>query len=182
MKVDHKLSESVISYRANINASPDKLWEIISTPGNLNFCHPFCKENTVTKWGEIGAEDAITYYNGHVLYRLFTEWNEGKGYELLIGHGTYATAKVLWTITDIKDGTSELSIDINVYSDIALKKYSKPLRVIIREFYFLPNMSKYVKAVVKGFKFYIETGTPVKKNQFGYNRMFSTNIKNSDTK
>ncbi len=179
MKIDQELSESVVSYRAKINASPDKVWEVISTPGNLNFCHPFCKENTVAKWGEIGAEDAIEYYNGLVLYRLFTKWNEGKGYELLIGRGIYATAKVLWTITAVNDGISELSITINVFPDIALKKYSKLLRGIIGKFYFLPNMSKYVKAVVKGFKYYIETGTPVKINQFGYNRMFSTNIKNS---
>ena len=179
MKLDQGLSEYVISYRAKINASADKVWEVISTPGNLNFCHPFCKENTVAKWGEIGAEDTIEYYNGLVLNRLFTEWYERKGYELLIGDRTYAAAKVLWTITSVKDGISELSITINVFPEIALKKYPKLLRGIIRKIYFLPNMSKYVKSVVKGFKYYIETGLLVKKNQFGYSRMFSTNNKNS---
>jgi len=173
MKIDQGLSEYNVSYHAKINASADKVWEVISTPGSLNFCHPFCKENTIAKWGEIGAEDTIEYYNGLVLNRLFTEWHEGKGYELLIGDSTNATAKVLWTITSVKDRISKLSIAINVFPDIALKKYPKLLRGIIRRFYFLPNMSKYVKAVVKGFKYYIETGSPVKINQFGYNRMFS---------
>lgn len=179
MNVNHELSASVISYSERINAPSEKLWKIISAPGNLNFCHPFCKKNTVTKWCETGSVDSIEYYNGLELNRLFIKWNKGKGYELLIGNGTYATAKVLWTIIDIKDGASDLSIIINVYPDIALIRYPKPLRIIIRELYFLPNMSKYLQAVVKGFKFYTETGIPVKKNQFGHNRMFSTSVKNT---
>jgi hypothetical protein len=177
MNVNHELSASVISYNEKINAPSEKLWQIISAPKNLNFCPPFCKKNTVIKWCGTGSVDSIEYYNGLVLNRLFTKWNEGKGYELLIGNGKYATAKVLWIITDIKDGASNLSITINVYTDIALIRYPKLLRVIIRELYFLPNMSKYLQAVVKGFKFYIETGIPVKKNQFGHNRMFSTSAK-----
>lgn len=179
MKIDHSLSEYVVSYRSKINASTDRVWKVISTPGNLNFCHPFCKENNVIKWDGIGAADTIEYYNGLVLNRLFTEWDEGNGYELLIGDSAYAAAKVLWSITFVKDGISELSITINVFPDIALKKYPKLLRRIISKIYFLPNMSEYIKAVVKGFKYYIETGSPVKINQYGFNRMFSINIRNS---
>jgi hypothetical protein len=176
MLINQELRESEITYQTNINCSKEKLWEVISTPGNLEFCHPFCKENTVTRWGEVGAKDTIQYYNGLKLHRLFTEWNIGKGYKLLIGRGKYATAKVIWEITAKEDRISILSISINIYSDIALKRYSKFLRWVIKEFYLLPNMSNYVKDVVKGFKYYIETGNSVKKNQFGNNRMFS-NIK-----
>lgn len=177
-----ELSASVISYKERINTSPKRLWEIISAPKNLDFCHPFCKKNTVVKWCGKGSIDSIEYYNGLVLNRIFTKWDQGKGYELLIGNGKYATAKVLWVITDMKDGSSNLSITIHAYTDIALKKYPKFLRVIIRELYFLPNMSKYLQAVVKGFKFYTETGTPVKKNQFGHNSMFSTHDKDTTDK
>lgn len=180
MHVNHDLSASVISYKERINAPSEKLWKIISAPENLNFCHPFCKKNTVTKWCGTGSADSIEYYNGLVLNRLFTKWNEEKGYELLIGNGKYATAKVLWIINNVNDGASDLSITLNVFTDVALKRYPKLLRVIIRELYFLPNMSKYLQAVVKGFKFYTETGIPVKKNQFGHNRMFSTHAKNTN--
>ncbi len=174
MKTNHELSTSVISYTNRINASSVKLWEVISTPGNLNSCHPFCKKNTVIKWSEVGSEDSIEYYNGLVLNRLFTDWNTGKGYELFIGNGASATAKVIWTITDNKDGTSNLSIVIYLFTDIALMHYPKSFRPLIKRLYFLPKMSQYIKSVVKGFKFYIETGIPVKKNQFGNNSMFST--------
>ena len=95
---------------------------------------------------------------------------------MLIGQGRYATAKVVWEITAKEDEISVLSISINIYSDIALKRYSKFLRGAIEKFYLLPNMSNYVKDVVKGFKYYIETGQSIEKNQFGNNRMFS-NIK-----
>ena len=176
---NRELSASIISYKERINTPLEKLWKIISAPKNLNFCHPYCKKNTVVKWCGKGSIDSIEYYNGLVLNRIFTKWDQGKGYELLIGNGKYATAKVLWVITDTKDGSSNLSITIDAYTDIALKKYPKFLRVIIRELYFLPNMSKYLQAVVKGFKFYSETGIPVKKNQFGHNSMFSTHDKDS---
>lgn len=173
MLINHRSRASEIKYKTNINCSQEKLWEVISTPGNLEFCHPFCKENKVTIWGKVGSKDTIEYYNGLKLYRLFTEWNVGKGYKLLIGRGRYATAEVIWEIAAKENEISILSISINVYSDIALKRYSKFLRWIIKELYLLPNMSNYVKDVVEGFKYYIETGKPVKKNQFGNNRMFS---------
>lgn len=176
MNINHESSISVISHSERISVTPEKLWKIISAPGNLNFCHPFCKNNVVFKWCNTGSLDSIEYYNGLVLNRLFTKWNKGKGYELLIRNGTYATAKVLWCITDLKDGASDLSITIYVYSDVALIRYPKPLRLIIKYLYFSRNMTKYVRAVVKGFKYYAEVGLPVKKNQFGYNGMFSTNI------
>lgn len=176
MKIDSHLTASVISYKGKVNVSSEELWEVISSSGNLNNCHPFCKNNTVITWAQVGAEDTIEYYNGLVLNRLITSWNEGVGYELLIGKKTYpyAVAKVLWEITVVNHQISELSITINSYPDIALKKYTKLIRGLVRDLYFLPTMSKYVKSVVKGFKFYAETGRPVEKNQFGYNRMFST--------
>ena len=173
MLINQKLRASKITYQMNINCSTEKLWDVISTPGILEFCHPFCKENKVTRWGEVGAQDTIQYYNGLILNRLFTEWDVGKGYKLLIGQGRYATAKVIWKITAEEAEISMLSISINLYSDIALKRYPKYLRWAIQKFYLLPNMSKYVKDVVQGFKYYIETGKRIEKNQFGNNRMFS---------
>jgi phosphohistidine swiveling domain-containing protein len=33
-----------------IAAPGDKVWEVISMPGNLEHCHPFCAENPVQVW------------------------------------------------------------------------------------------------------------------------------------
>ena len=74
---ESKTTENVYS-EININM---KIWKMISEPGNLNLCHPFCKSNVVEKWNGVGAIDYIEYYNGLSLKRLFTGWK----YELIIG-------------------------------------------------------------------------------------------------
>ena len=43
--------------------------------------------------------------------------------------------------------------EINIYSDIALRRYAKFSRWAIEKFYLIPHMSNYVKDVVKGFKY-----------------------------
>jgi hypothetical protein len=180
MEIEQRLPVYDIINSKLIQAPSYKVWEVISTPGNLNFCHPFCKLNSVTSWGKVGAEDTIEYYNGLTLKRIFTKWDKGKGYELLIGDRFHTLAKVIWTITSENESMSNLSITISIYPDVALRKYPKPVRGMIRFFYLLPNMSKYLNSVILGFKYHIETGIPVKQNQFGYNRLFS--IKQLDKK
>lgn len=174
MKIDRNLPYFKVSFYSEINAPVARVWEVISSPGNLNNCHPYCKNNSVVKWGGVGAEDGIEYYNGLKLKRVFTQWDEGSGYTLLIGKGKVAVAEVFWEITCLTKEVSGFSIKISMLPDIVLRKYPKWLRPLTRKVYLRPIMSQYIQAVVKGFKYFIETGKPVKKNQFGYNRMFST--------
>ena len=158
-----------------IEAMREKVWKVISSEGNLEYCHPFCKNNPVSIWGKVGAKDMIEYYNGLTLHREFSEWTEGVGYKLNIGQGKYATATVFWEIENLGEKRSTLSIKINLYTDVALANYPRLLRKPIIKYYFIPHMFHYVKSVVNGFKYYIETGKPVQKNQFGVNKMFSNN-------
>ncbi|MCH2082949.1 MAG: hypothetical protein MK226_11210 [Saprospiraceae bacterium] len=173
MNYTEGLKTQKVYAQVKVNASSEEVWKVISMPGNLNYCHPFCKSNQVEKWGGIGAIDFIEYYNGLHLKRIFKEWNEGKGYELIIGNGKQASAKVKWEIKPINEGESYLVIRINIIPSIALKPYPKILRGIISKLYLMPNMRSYLSSVVNGFKYYIETGKEVKVNQFGYNKMFS---------
>ena len=162
-----------VSEQISVEVSPQKLWKFISMPENLNLCHPYCKINTVQKWGGIGAKDTLKYYNGLTLHREFIEWNEGQGYTLVIGKKDVATARVTWQINTLSEETAELSIGIELLPDVALRRYAPWLRGLIRRFYFIPKMQHYIHTVVKGFKYYAEHETPVTKNQFGYNAMFS---------
>ncbi len=168
------LPTTVIFCKEQIKSDANVVWNTIATPGILEFCHPFCKENKVTKWGEVGSKDSIVYYNNLKLYRFFTEWNEKKGYTLLIGRGNVAVAEVFWNVEAINDKITSLSISIHIFTDIALKSYPKFLRPLLKYIYLIPKMSHYIKSVVKGFKYYIETGKTVEKNMFGLNKMFST--------
>ena len=162
-----------VGEQMSIGVPVEKLWKLISMPENLNLCHPYCKKNTVQKWGGIGAKDTLEYYNGLTLVREFVEWKEGQGYKLIIGKNELATARVTWSVTELTKESSELSISIELLPYVALRRFTPWLRILIRRFYFIPKMKHYIHNVVQGFKYYAEHKTPVSKNQFGYNAMFS---------
>ena len=174
MKINAKSRIYDVSKSLQINVNDNELWEIISYPGNLINCHPYCKKNNVKKWPGIGSCDSIMYFNGLTLRREFIEWNVNKGYELIIGKGKLAAANVFWEINKISDNSSTLTIRIKLFSDVILFKYLKIFRSILTYFFLKPKMSAYITAVLEGFKYYAETGEPVRKNQFGYHSMFST--------
>ena len=173
MKFNEGKATGVVFSEIEIKASTSEIWKIISKPGNLILCHPFCKSNHVEKWNEVGAIDYIEYYNGLTMKRLFTAWTPEQGYELIIGKGLQGLAKVKWEINPKNKQSSSLKINITLLPEIILYKYPKLFHNILTLIYLKPKMRQYLNAVVKGFKFYIETGIQVKKNQFGYNSMFS---------
>ena len=53
----------------------------------------------------------------------FIEWREGKGYDLIIAKGNQNLAKVTWEILEKEKDVSKLKISLNIYAEIALKKY-----------------------------------------------------------
>ena len=112
---------------------------------------------------KLTQKDTILYYNGIRLNRIFTEWTEKKGYSLIIGNSKTATAIVEWNLEPINPIKTKLTIDINVFTDVALQRYNLVLRTIIKYSYFLPYMRHYIQTVCKGFKYYIETNDLVKK-------------------
>ena len=65
--------------------SKSELWSQISRPGNLKDCHPFCKDNEALEWGKNSHSDRLEYLNGMTYIRQFLNWNEGEGYDLIIG-------------------------------------------------------------------------------------------------
>ena len=46
-----------VSCSINLDFDKEKVWQIISEPGNLNKVHPFCKSNTVVNWDKDKHED-----------------------------------------------------------------------------------------------------------------------------
>ena len=156
-----------------IDIEPAKLWAIISKPGILEKTHPFCKKNEVIRWNREKSIDTIVYYNGRKMQRNFIDWNEGKGYQLLIGHNELADALVTWSIKE-SHNHSILSIGIVLYLDNSLGHIPKVLRKIIGHLYLYPIMKSYLNSVLSGFKFFSEKNKTVTKNQFGYNQLFST--------
>lgn len=150
-----------------------KLWEIISMPGILEKTHPFCQTNAIIRWDCESSIDTIVYYNGRTMQRKFIDWNEGQGYQLLIGQNELADALVTWSIKQSQKH-SILSIHLVLYLDNSLAHIPKLFRGIISRLYLAPMMKSYLNSVLYGFKFFSEKKQKVTKNQFGYNHLFST--------
>ena len=110
------------------------------------------------------------YLNGIVYRREFRSWREGEGYDLEIFHKTRKTAGVTWRITPISDESCQLSI--TVYP-AAVERMSVLVRWAAYLFVIRPKMRSYLDSVVRGFKWYIEKGEAVPRNQFGPHPWFS---------
>ncbi len=159
-----------ISVSQKIEASPEEIWAVITKPGNLEDCHPFCEQNPVIKWPGVGAKDTIHYYSGWVMQREFVNWIEDVGYDLVIGREGGSQSYVSWRITEEEDGTGTLTITI----------YPQPLKNIPAMLQWIPYfgiirpaLKSYLESVLKGFEWFITTGEPVRKNQFGSHKWFS---------
>lgn len=159
------VSKSVI-----IKANKQRVWSVISKKGNLELCHPFCESNPVESWGDKKSIDFVNYYNGLKYQRIFTDWIDGQGYDLLIGKVNRQKSKVIWRINQLNDDFTELKIIIYPHD---INKYPSIIKPLINSLYIRPILLKYLSSVLKGFKYYIEIGEPVPKNQFGTHKWFS---------
>ena len=159
-----------VSKSIKINVNQAIVWETISKPRNLELCHPFCESNPVESWSGIKSIDFVNYYNGLKYQRIFTDWIDGVGYDLLIGGKNGKNSKVEWRIIKNDYSSSELKITIYPHD---IDKYPNFIKYIIYIFYIKPMLNKYLISVLKGFQMYIMQGKPIQKNQFGTHRWFS---------
>lgn len=155
-----------------INAPAGKLWDTISTPGNLELCHPFCKKNPVSVWPGPESRDEVHYLSGWVFERRFLRWIDGRGYDLEIGRTGGGTSLVSWRIAPRDDHTCALRIAVYPYVLQGLPVAVRWLPHLLR---LRPMLRKYLTSVLGGFDWYLTYGTPVPRNQFGSHPWFSEN-------
>ena len=176
--MDKNNSKSGITVSHIIPATVTAVWEVISRSGNVSDCHPFCKDNPVEKWPGATSKDKVIYYNDLVFDRVFTDWYDRIGYNLLIGRKSIEMAVVLWRIKEIDNDNSELAITIQPKPANIFPSYPKLIRWI-PSIYLRFQLKKYLQSVVKGYNYYITTGKPVSRNQFGSHKTFSPKITKS---
>lgn len=153
-----------------IAAPVGEVWSAISRPGSLELCHPFCATNPVLAWPGIGSRDEVHYYNGLVYERRFVGWWDGVGYDLEIGEPGRRMSAVRWRIEPADRRTSTLAITVYPW---LLRGIPVPIRWLPHRAYLKPLLQRYLSAVVRGFDWYVTTGTPVTRNQFGPHPWFS---------
>ena len=158
-----------IKLTKKINSNRDEIWDLISSPKNLELFHPFCKSNNVIKWCGKGSQDEIVYLNEFKLIRNFIKWEEKKGYELLIGRKGGNKSLVKWEITEKKNS---FYLSITLYPHFMREK-SKIISLFPYYFVLKPNLKKYLNSVILGLDRYLSNKKPVPKNFFGKHKWFS---------
>lgn len=156
--------------RREINASAEKVWQLISTPGHLLMCHPFCESNEVEHWPGVGARDRIVYFSGLELHREFTHWDEGSGYQLEIGPPGSRTARVVWVLKELDGDHCALSISVIPYLN---SEMSEPKKRAYERLVFGQSIERYLQSVVQGIEHCVTTGEKVRPNQFGKHPVYS---------
>jgi hypothetical protein len=159
-----------ISASATIDTSRDQVWSAISAAGSLTAGHPFCRDNPVSRWPGSGSVDEVRYLNGVAYERRFRGWHEGVGFDIELFHKGKELAWAIWRIADLDDGRSKLSI--TVYP-LRLQRVPAPLRWVPQLFVVRPRLRSYLESVVMGYKWFIEKGEAVPRNQFGEHPWFS---------
>ncbi len=153
-----------------VAAPAQAVWNVISRPGNLELCHPFCASNPVKVWPGPNSQDEVHYLSGWIYERHFREWIEGVGYDLEIGRRGGGMSLVSWRITSVDD--QECSLRITVCPHV-LQNLPTVIRCIPYTLRLRPVLRKYLDSVVKGFEWFVIRRQPVPKNAFGTHPWFS---------
>ncbi len=153
-----------------IAAPAERVWEVISRPGNLELCHPFCAENPVHVWPGAASRDEIRYLNGWVFERRFRRWIDGVGYDLEIGRPGGRTSFVSWRIMPMAEGTSALRISVYPW---VLQRLPVAIRWLPYRLRLRPMLTQYLSSVIGGVEWYVTRGEPVPRNHFGSHPWFS---------
>ncbi|MFQ5525439.1 MAG: SRPBCC family protein [Thermoanaerobaculia bacterium] len=153
-----------IAREQHLEASAEHVWSVISAPGNLERFHPFCASNPVDQWPGTGSRDAIHYYSGVVLDRLFKEWIDGGGYDLELFHRGHKCALVSWRLTPEGPGASRLRILVR--PDIP-RGWPVALRWLPHALFVRPWLRRYLRVALAGLAWHMRTGRVVRRNQFG---------------
>ena len=166
--IDYKKSWS-IKLTKRINSSKEEIWNLISSPNNLELFHPFCKSNKIIKWPGEGSSDELIYLNDFKLIRNFIEWRENEGYKLLIGRKNGKKSLVIW---EIFEENSSVNLSIEVYPHF-LREKSKIFSFIPHHFIVKPNLKKYLNSVLSGLDWYLVNKKNIPENYFGKHKWFS---------
>ena len=170
MNLNQYLKRRKISKSIDLNINRKKLWELITSPGHLNNCHPFCKKNDVICWEENYHEDMLTYLNGLIYKRVFQNWDLEKGYDLLIGEADGPQSYVIWRIKDTIENQCRLTITVYPY---LLDKWPRMLSFIPFVIWIKPRLYRYLDSVLYGFDYFIRNNESVPRNFKGEHPWFS---------
>ncbi len=170
MSIEHYKKRYFVSSSKVFRIKKKELWDLISSPGVLKLCHPFCKSNEVIHWGPDNYSDELIYLNDLKYIRKFQNWNPLEGYDLLIGKLNGLQSYVLWELNELDKNNCSLKITVFPYLFTNLGKVFSFLPFML---YVKPRLKKYLNSVLSGFEYYLLNDEEVPRNCFGKHKWFS---------
>jgi hypothetical protein len=146
------------------------VWALVSSPGNLLECHPFCRSNEAIEWGDGSFSDVLTYLNGRRYVRRFRQWSPREGYDLVIGEEGGKQSFVRWELNEAGNRSTELRITVYPY---LLSGLPRIISAIPFSIYARPKLTTYLRSVLRGFEYFLDNGERVPRNYFGSHSWFS---------
>ena len=159
-----------VRHEGPLPACREKVFELLSEPGHLNYFHPFCNVNEIVTWNEHQHHDMIEYLNGLILYRNFSHWSPPVGFDLYIGKKDEEQSFVTWSLKEMDRSTSSLTITIYPH---VLMGVNRLIAYPAHLFWVKPRLQAYLRSVHNGLSQYLSTGIATKKNYWGKHPWFS---------
>lgn len=153
-----------------VDAAASDVWGAISASGNLTNVHPFCEANPVERWPGPDGFDHVQYFSGLHYERHVLRWLDGVGYDLTVGPPTGPIAVARWRIDATSDASCRFAIEVTsfVRDDVPGEARARYIETVIEG-----AIPPYLDGVVRGVAHFCETGTSVRRNQFGPHPIYS---------
>ena len=161
----HSVSKSM-----DLDRGIEQVWELISSPGHLLKCHPFCKTNEALIWGDHGHKDELVYLNGLTYIRDFLRWSPNEGFDLLIGEEGGPQSFVDWKLIPISENSCKLTITVFPYLYVGRNRI---FSLLLHGLYVRPRLERYLRSVLSGIDYVLRYREEVPRNHFGRHPWFS---------
>ncbi len=172
------MSRQPFAHTRHISVPATRLWNVISTPGYLESCHPLVEKNLTEAWPGRDSRDTVVYYGGDILHRHFTDWYEGVGYNIDVCNPKVKKSyRVTWRIQEHAPAESSLTIAIAPTTDKYADKHTRGTARLLT--WLQHHIGRrlmaiwYLSLVLKGIEHVATTGQTVRRNQFGPYPVFS---------
>src|SRR5699024_3726525 len=161
---------SQIERTVRVGRPVQDLWGVFTTRGHFKMFHPYCKAHEKKQLSGIGDRDRATFYNGKTMRRVVIEWDEGHSYTIKMDNDDGIDTRVRFCMES--QGKSRATCSVRISTD-AYRKIPRPIWGLYARFLLFPTFKKYLSSLLSGLDYFLRTGKPVKKNQFGRHWKFS---------
>ena len=153
---------NAVTSTQHIDVPAPTLWAAITSDRHLEACHPYIQKHTMNT-STSGLSDVITYLNGVTFSRESTAWMDGVGYDLKVGKASEPKNEVAWRIEAVSPTSCKLSISVTPRAVEKLPKLARGLALVV---FVRRHVRRYLNAVTRGIKIWMETGKPIDKAAF----------------